>query len=364
MCFCGGFFFWLFSPVSLFVFGYNFTRWLYISIAFHLLWFFFALLLGSFIHKKSVLIASFIFLLSLSSLLLANLHIFITSIVFTSSFILFHLFAIIKIKNIENVKFNMKPVFITGLIINPVLILIPYLFNANNVMIHIKPIGFGIIYWILSYGYYTFKSIIENINELQTEKIKNYQLQETNLKSKLTMLKNQLDPHFLFNSLGTLTALVETNTEIAVEYIEEFSNVYRYILDTQDKDLVFVKDEMNFCKAYLFLMKKRFNNALDITIDIDKEIFNYKILPLSIQIVLENTVKHNIVTSEKHLQIIIENEENYIIVKNNMQLKKQIGPTTGLGLNNINQRLDILNVENISIYEKDNFFIAKIPIIN
>jgi LytS/YehU family sensor histidine kinase len=241
--------------------------------------------------------------------------------------------------------------------------LISGLTRGHSIEFYLAPIGVGMMFWVFAFGHMILRQYNETINELQNQKIKNLKLAETNLQSQLSILKKQLDPHFLFNSLGTLVALVETDADLAVEYIEEFSNVYRYIIDTKDMDFVPLTKELEFCSAYLYLIQIRFEGSIEISQNVEDGYKNMLIPPLSLQMLLENAIKHNIATPNKKLYIEIKNERNQLVVTNNIQIKKQAKASSKLGLKNLNQRLHLLKQLRIVVSESDNNFIVKIPLI-
>jgi len=134
-------------------------------------------------------------------------------------------------------------------------------------------------------------------------------------------LKNQLDPHFLFNSLNVLSSLIEENPKKAQEFTVALSKIYRYVLDQKDKNLISVEEELNFAKLYVSLLKMRFEDAIIINFQTDIDINESRIVPLSLQLLLENAIKHNIISDQKPLQIDIFKEENYLVVQNSYQKK-------------------------------------------
>lgn len=134
-------------------------------------------------------------------------------------------------------------------------------------------------------------------------------------------LKNQLDPHFLFNSLNVLSSLIEENPKKAQEFTVALSKIYRYVLDQKDKNLISVEEELNFAKLYVSLLKMRFEDAIIINFQTDIDINDFRIVPLSLQLLLENAIKHNIISDQKPLQINIFKEENYLVVQNSFQKK-------------------------------------------
>ncbi len=191
----------------------------------------------------------------------------------------------------------------------------------------------------------------------------NEELKRENLLAKYEALKNQVNPHFLFNSLNTLSGVVEQKPELATDFIKKLSDIYRYVLEQNDKELVTINDEMKFVEDYIFLSKMRFGEAL---------IFNYllpdkntiQIVPLGLQMLVENAIKHNIISDKKPLKIEMEIEQGYVIVKNNLQKKKTINSgKEPLGLKNLKKRYKYLTDASVEVIELDSAFIVKLPII-
>ncbi|MBI9037251.1 MAG: sensor histidine kinase [Bacteroidales bacterium] len=190
-------------------------------------------------------------------------------------------------------------------------------------------------------------------------------------------LKNQVNPHFLFNSLNTLSSLVYVDQDKAVKFIKQLSEVYRYVLEIKDIELVPIETEIEFVESYCFLQKIRFSENLKININLNKS-KNIMVIPLSIQLLIENAIKHNVITKEKPLTIDVFNDEKYIVVKNNLQIKKTIkehrddkNRNSHVGLENIKLRYKYLSKEEVIIKnpETENIesepkeFIVKIPLI-
>ncbi len=191
---------------------------------------------------------------------------------------------------------------------------------------------------------------------------KKMQLENTN--SKIEILKSEVNPHFLFNSLNNLVGLIEENQAVAANYVQELSAVYLYVLKSKEKELVELSDEINFAKSYSFLLFKRFGNNLQLNIDIAQKFLNHYVPPLCLELLIENAVKHNIVTPSKPLRIDIFIENNYLIVKNNLQLKTISEPSTKIGLQNIEKRYAILTDKKTEIIKTKKDFIVKLPLID
>lgn len=201
-------------------------------------------------------------------------------------------------------------------------------------------------------------------NRYQKNKIKEQQVIAGTASAKFDALKNQLDPHFLFNSLNVLTSLIEENPESAQQFTTSLSKVYRYVLEQKNKDLVTVIEELDFAKTYMTLLKMRFEDS--IVFDIPERASNpdYKVVPLSLQLLLENAVKHNVVTSSKPLYISIYEREGALIVENNLQPKQIVKRGSGVGLENIKQRYELLTNKTVSIHQQQGKFSVAIPMLS
>lgn len=174
-------------------------------------------------------------------------------------------------------------------------------------------------------------------------------------------LKNQINPHFLFNSLSVLSALIETDTQKAQIFIQKFANIYRYVLEHKDDDVVTLKEELEFCNSYMELHKIRHAENLKIETAIN-DTSGY-VVPLSLQIIVENCFKHNIISEEKPLYIHIKRENDYIIIYNNLQKRNSLTDVSGTGLNTLNKKYEHLANKSIDIKETENFFTVKIPVL-
>jgi LytS/YehU family sensor histidine kinase len=180
----------------------------------------------------------------------------------------------------------------------------------------------------------------------------------------LDSLKNQVKPHFLFNSLNTLTALVEKDTTAAVTFIAQLSKVYRYLLQSNEKELILLGQEIEFTKAYFFLLQTRFQEGLLLQIEVPEKYLNYLIPPLTLQILMENAVKHNQVSSRKPLQVGIHIEEdNWLVIQNNLQPKRMAVASNGMGLTNISAKYQLLSQPQVLILHETNTFTVKVPLL-
>lgn len=188
-------------------------------------------------------------------------------------------------------------------------------------------------------------------------------LQKENIMAKYESLKNQVNPHFLFNSLNALTNLVYEDQDKAVKFIKQLSEVYRYVLDTREKEVVPLEDEIRFLRAYLFLQQIRFGSKLVVEIDIGNA-GNIRIAPLALQMLLENAIKHNVVSEEDPLVIRVYTNSHYIIVENNIQKKAMLGePSLGVGLENICKRYEFLSNVRVEVNQDQSRFQVKLPVL-
>jgi 2TM domain/Histidine kinase len=184
-----------------------------------------------------------------------------------------------------------------------------------------------------------------------------------NASAQFESLKNQIDPHFLFNSLNVLSSLIEENPEIAQKFTTSLSKVYRYVLEQKDKELVSVAEEIAFAKTYMDLLLMRFENG--ITFEIPENIDNEdaKVVPLSLQLLLENCIKHNVVSEAHPLHVKIGIVNNLLVVTNNLQKKETVLDRKGVGLENIVNRYGILTNRKVLVEENEKEFKISLPIL-
>ena len=200
-------------------------------------------------------------------------------------------------------------------------------------------------------------------NKYQQNKIKEQKVIAGTASAKFDALKNQLDPHFLFNSLNVLTSLIEENPENAQKFTTSLSKVYRYVLEQKNKELVTVNEELEFAKIYMSLLKMRFEDSIVFNMPPQASNPESKVVPLSLQLLLENAVKHNMVTSSKPLHIKIYETAGNLVVENNLQPKQIVKKSSGVGLNNIMQRYDLLTNKKVLINKEASRFAVSIPML-
>ncbi len=206
--------------------------------------------------------------------------------------------------------------------------------------------------------------IIRLIFQRQTMQVENEALKREALQSQYESLKNQLSPHFLFNSLTTLKILIQESESKAQNYVSSLSKALRYTLQSNEKQLVTLKEEMLFMESYLYLIRIRYDKNLVINTIINEDFYEYRLPPLTIQTLVENAIKHNIISSKKPLAIdIITTDGGNLMVRNEIQKKLSEEEGTGIGLANLSKQFRLLLGKEIVISQKDNKFIVEIPLI-
>jgi sensor histidine kinase YesM len=214
-------------------------------------------------------------------------------------------------------------------------------------------------------GLLLIKFLIDNNKEKQRLKLENEVLKNEQLKATHETFKQQVDPHFLFNSLNTLQSLVkQQNTEQTLQFIKELSQVYRYMLSSRDKSFVTVGEEIEFLKSYLYLLEIRFGRAFNTVIRVDEKCALTSIPTHTLQLLAENAVKHNVVGKEEPLTLEIKSDDEYLIVSNNLLPKRHNVQSAGIGLQNINTRYSLLFGKEISISTANGHFTVLLPVIN
>ena len=189
------------------------------------------------------------------------------------------------------------------------------------------------------------------------------ELKREGLSAEFETLKSQINPHFLFNSLNTLTSLIEENPKTATDFVQKLASVYRYVLTQKDKELVTLKDELQFVESYIYLNQIRFGKNLQTIVNIDASYLDKKIVTLSLQMLIENAIKHNVISSLKPLTIEIGIENDKVFLSNNLQRKQVMNESNGIGLNNIVHRYSLLSQSVVEIMDNDIIFKVSLPLL-
>lgn len=239
----------------------------------------------------------------------------------------------------------------------------PELFDSSDILgsININPeLLFGfILFFILVYGTHIFVTSMKNVKEM--EMIAARQKKES-IAARYAALKNQIDPHFFFNNLSILSSLIYESIQLSADYISHLSRHYRYILETNTDSLVTVGKELDYLNSYFFLIKIRHQDCITLSVTLsDRTRSKSKILPLSLLMLAENAVKHNSFTKDNQLAIELLEDDEYIIIRNNINKRKLLQESTGIGLQNIRNRYIIESSKEVLIEESSNYFEVKLP---
>lgn len=226
-----------------------------------------------------------------------------------------------------------------------------YLFNNSLV-----PVGVGYIitFFFISRGF---------LHRAKVEAVRAEKLQTEKFRSEVRVLKDQLNPHFLFNALNVLTNLVYEDADQSADYIRNLSRFYRYVLEVQDEDLVDLERELKFSRDYLRLQQERFGeNALQYRENLLPE-GSFQIPPLALQLLIENALKHNRCSVQEPLILEIKQDEDHLIIRNNLQKRVVEGDHLGIGLNNLSRRYELIKCDPPIIEETEAYFTVKLPLI-
>ncbi len=258
-----------------------------------------------------------------------------------------------------------------SLFIIAILVIIEFFEVLGNIKTGIESVSsYGMLLLVLSFAYY-----IERSQYKARKKNKEYELESQKTKMKLLSLenegviaqyealKNQVDPHFLFNSLNSLSSLIRSDDKKAIQFIEEFADIYRYVLDANGKTVVKIGEELKFINSYLFLQKLRYGDNLRVTSKIPDKMLDFYVVPLSIQILVENAIKHNEISDFHPLNIEIGLENDYIEIVNSFKELNFKPISNGIGLNNLKARYALLTDKKAEFKVFENKYIARIPIL-
>ena len=234
--------------------------------------------------------------------------------------------------------------------------------RKNNVTRLMLFVGMGILLLALLF----LSRMLRYQRNSQLFKLKSEQLEKQQLVSEISLLKTQVNPHFLFNSLSILSSLVRVNPDLSEKFIDQLARSYRYILEQKDQPLVTLRTELGFIESYSFLLKIRFENKFKVEIDLPENILDkFKIAPLTLQLLIENAVKHNRMSVSEPLTVTISVEsDQMLVVKNKLQPRSTPSMSTGVGLENIMNRYALLTGRQVWAGESDDQFVVRIPLLS
>ena len=204
-----------------------------------------------------------------------------------------------------------------------------------------------------------------NLNfQYQQNIIEKEQAKQKALQHQLQALRTQINPHFLFNTLNSLNALIRQKSDKASTFVDKLSLLLRSTLQRSDKDFIPIQDEIDYLETYIYLQKERFGEKFNVDIQIPKEWTKEQIPSFSLQLLVENAIKHNVISKKQPLSVKIYTEGNYLVVRNLIQERRDSVESTGTGLNNLSTRFNLLKKKGIQIINDSAYFSVKLPILN
>lgn len=241
----------------------------------------------------------------------------------------------------------------------PTFMLLP---SAEILPIRVR-LGF-VVGAIISLFFYYFVERQRKMKQLQAEHLRAEQLQKESFKAQLEALKNQVNPHFLFNSLNVLNSLIYVDQDQAVHFLGQLSDVYRALLNSGDKQLVPLQSELELVRAYMYLMETRFGKNVQFQVEVPDACLHLELPPTSLQMLLENAIKHNGSTLQKPLTIQLFVADNKLVVKNNLQPRLEEVASNKVGLKNICSRYSYLTNQQVEIEQTADEFIVRLPLLS
>ena len=238
---------------------------------------------------------------------------------------------------------------------------IRHMHPSSSLFLFVAILICGIVLALIQTGVYEGLYYFLRLRKLEQEK---EELLRINLQSQFDSLKQQVNPHFLFNSINTVSSLIDKDPDKAKTFLAEMSKVYRYLLQANEEKLVTLETELKFVEPYFHLLKTRFNDGLNLNVQIDNEFKNFLLPALTLQLLIENAIKHNVIEKDKPLTIDIATSENaFLSVENNLQKKNQQIASTKIGLANIMAKYKLLNQQEIIVRETEKKFTVLLPLI-
>jgi hypothetical protein len=253
------------------------------------------------------------------------------------------------------IAFAIADIFLINLIFSGSVFKVGFFEEINHFMpIMLVELVISVVITLTFYLVYFYKWWrIADLNQVKLER--------EAIQLRYDVLKSQVNPHFLFNSLSVLSSLVDTDAAKAKQFIQQFSDIYRYVLDQNDKELVPLEDEVNFARAFIHLNQIRYDSSLQVSVNIT-DVSGF-IIPLSLQTLLENCFKHNVISSENPLTIKLWREGSYLYIWNNIQKRKIVEKTSGIGIEIISKRYEYLTQQPLLVEQNESNFTVRIPIV-
>ncbi|HNR18275.1 MAG TPA: histidine kinase [Chitinophagaceae bacterium] len=230
---------------------------------------------------------------------------------------------------------------------------------------NLNPLKLNIIYGsLINLFLHLLNAILFFFREYRRHWKEAEELRQSSTQAQIQLVKSQINPHFLFNNLNVLSGMVIKDNPEANQFIEEFSKVYRYILNNQEKEIVELRSELEFIQPYIFLLQKRFDNGLTVKVNIPDHYKSWHIVPAALQMLIENAIKHNVVSRSKPLHIdIYTNGNQTLVIKNNLQPRMMVEASTRIGLQNIRKRYELISGRDVIVKKTDQEFEVVLPLL-
>ncbi len=235
-----------------------------------------------------------------------------------------------------------------------------YLGSENS---DISPKSINFTYLFITLMLFIISRAILQYYKSKADAIEKERLKRKQSQSELEALRNQVNPHFLFNSLNTLSLLIRQDQMKAENFVQKLSFLYRYILQSKEQDLVTLAEELHFLESYMFLIKERYGTKFSAVIEIDKSCKTKQIPSLALQLLVENAVKHNEISARHPLKVHIYIEDDFVVVKNKLQKRNTPSESTNIGLSNLQSRFKLLLKKDIVILNDETHFVVKLPLL-
>lgn len=266
-------------------------------------------------------------------------------------------------KTIKRIALQVFFTVLSAIVVSTIITLVVHWIDAYEENLFDVLVSNALIFSVVNIILVTILEALIFFNDSKEAKRKAENLELELSQIKFEVLKNQINPHFMFNSLNVLSGLIESDLKNAQKFIDEFSLIYRYVLETIEKPVVTLNEELSFVRSYIFLQQMRYGDDLIINIDIPAELLQLYLPPLSLQTVLENAIKHNVISEKNPLQIDIFHHNKWIFVRNNIQAKISKAYSSGVGQQNMIKRYSLISDEIPEFKVETNHYLVKLPLI-
>jgi len=285
------------------------------------------------------------------------------SLSFFAVLVYFNLFYLIPNYLARNVLLYLGLVLAACAVETPVKVLVLYLKFSGRPQLQEDLVAVQDTLYIGSFLVTMTSTVLRVITDWWRYQREKQNLQTQTIQSELRFLKNQINPHFLFNNLSVLSSLIYQNQDKAVDFVNELSKVYRYVLDNKNAELISLQEELAFLNHYTYLLKIRFEKAVSFTVNVEEKYLNRYFPPMCLQLLVENTIQHNEASQANPLRVDIYTKNDALIIENNIQLRSDRTESTKTGLNNIQSRYAYYADKKVEISDNGEVFRVTLPLM-